>query len=245
MSARSAASYEHATEVLFQGCQDAMQRQTLAPLARHLRASGAAADGAGLRLLEVASGTGRFHTFVKDNLPAAQTVCSDLSPYYLAAARENLEYFAEFDAAVNVNPGRAIAPTLFVQAAAEALPFPAERFDALLCVYLFHELPGCARAAAAAEFARVLAPGGILVLNDSLQRGDRPEMDALLPKFPERYHEPYYMSYVDEDMGALFAAAGLEAVSCELAHVSKVWAWRKPAAVVPSEVLPPAEAQAA
>ena len=42
-----------------------MQRSTLVPLARHLRSVGAPANGAGLKLLEVACGTGRFATYIK------------------------------------------------------------------------------------------------------------------------------------------------------------------------------------
>jgi len=38
----------------------------------------------------------------------------------------------------------------------------------VLCVYLFHELPPAVRRAAAAEMARVLKPGGLLVLTDSV-----------------------------------------------------------------------------
>ena len=168
---------------------------------------------------------GRFHTFIKDNYPAMATTCSELSPYYLAEARENIEYFAEFDA--KAHPGRQLARTTFVQAAAEALPFPDASFDVLMNVYLFHELPATARAAAAAEFGRVTRPGGLCVINDSLQRGDRADMDKLLHKFPEAYHEPHYMGYVDEDMTALFDAAGFDLVSIELAHVSKVWAFQR------------------
>ena len=168
---------------------------------------------------------GRFHTFIKDNYPSMATTCSELSPYYLAEARENIEYFAEFDA--KAHPGRQLARTTFVQAAAEALPFPDASFDVLMNVYLFHELPAAARAAAAAEFGRVTRPGGIAIINDSLQRGDRADMDKLLHKFPEAYHEPHYMSYVDEDMTALFDAAGFDLVSIELAHVSKVWAFQR------------------
>ena len=50
------------------------------------------------------------------------------------------------------------------QAAAEALPYPAAAFDAVTMVYLLHELPPEARRAAAREAARVLAPGGVLVV---------------------------------------------------------------------------------
>ena len=37
------------------------------------------------------------------------------------------------------------------------------------CVYLFHELPAGVRRAVAAEMARVLRPGGLVVLVDSVQ----------------------------------------------------------------------------
>jgi ubiquinone/menaquinone biosynthesis C-methylase UbiE len=168
---------------------------------------------------------GRFHTFIKDNYPAMRTTCSDLSPYYLAEARENVEYFTEFNA--TVNPGRALARTAFAQAAAEALPFADASFDVLMNVYLFHELPAAVRAAAISEFARVVKPGGIAIINDSLQRGDRPAMDAVMPLFPANYHEPYYMEYTQTDIAALFDAVGFDAVSVELAHVSKVWAFRR------------------
>jgi len=40
--------------------------------------------------------TGRQHTFLKDNWPKMKTVCSDMSPFYLQEAYENMEYFAEY-----------------------------------------------------------------------------------------------------------------------------------------------------
>jgi ubiquinone/menaquinone biosynthesis C-methylase UbiE len=220
MSAKSAAAYEAQTETLFQGCQDAMQRAALVPLARYM----AGRDPAATTLLEVAAGTGRFHTFIKDNWPTLRTTCSELSPYYLAAARENMEYFAtEFNPLVN--PGREMARTAFVQCAAEALPFEDASFDVLMNVYLYHELPMEARIAATAEFARVVRPGGLCVINDSLQRGDRAEMDAVMPRFSELYHEPWHLDYTETDMVALFDAAGFSCVDIQLAHVSKVWAF--------------------
>jgi hypothetical protein len=40
------------------------------------------------------------------------------------------------------------------------------------------------------EFARVLKPGGRLVVVDSLQMGDEPDYDGMLELFPQNYHEP-------------------------------------------------------
>ncbi len=54
------------------GRQDAMQRTALVPISQHL----AGRPLQGVRLLEVAAGTGRFHTFLKDNYPELQTTCS-------------------------------------------------------------------------------------------------------------------------------------------------------------------------
>lgn len=81
---------------------------------------------------------------------------------------------------------------------------PERRSSATLqvtCTYLFHELPPAVRRAAAAEMARVLRPGGLLVLTDSIQLGDRPALDANLGRFGD-FNEPYYRSYISEDFGA-------------------------------------------
>jgi len=70
---RSASVYETSTEALFFGRQDAMQRTALLALHEWMAETGR--DGERLRLMEVACGTGRFHTFVKDNYPKMQVGC--------------------------------------------------------------------------------------------------------------------------------------------------------------------------
>merc|ERR1719235_1034716 len=106
-----------------------MQRLSLQPL--H---SIAAANKGAPRILEVSAGTGRFATFIRDNHPTAHMTVSDLSPFYLEAARENDEYWRKMqDAGEAARP----PPANFVQAAAEALPFADASFDAVVCVYLF------------------------------------------------------------------------------------------------------------
>ena len=49
----------------------------------------------------------------------------------------------------------------------------------------------------------MLKPGGRLILMDSLQRGDEPDYDGMLERFPQLYHEPYYESYLKEDFPAI------------------------------------------
>lgn len=63
LSEKSASIYEASTETLFLGRQDAMQRQSLVPLHNFMQGRGQ--EGAGIKMLEVACGTGRFATFVK------------------------------------------------------------------------------------------------------------------------------------------------------------------------------------
>ena len=60
---------------------------------------------------------------------------------------------------------------------------------------MFHELPPEVRRIIFGECARVLKPGGRLVLVDSLQRGDRPDYEGLFELFPQNYHEPYGRPY--------------------------------------------------
>jgi ubiquinone/menaquinone biosynthesis C-methylase UbiE len=208
LSDRSARLYDHQVEVLFGGGADAMRRHALVPLWHFLRENGVA----GRRLLDVASGTGSFLTFVKDNYPRLETVALDLSAYYLAEARRRLAPWRD---------------ARFVQAAAEAMPLPDGSVDAATCIYLFHELPPRVRAAVAAEIARVLKPGGILVLADSIQTGDNPAFDGLLDMFPAAFHEPYYADYLRRDLTEPFVAAGLRPAGTDLAFMTKLLVFRK------------------
>lgn len=54
------------------------------------------------------------------------------------------------------------------------------------CVYLFHELPGEVRRAVAAEMMRVLRPGGLVVLVDSIQARPARLAQAMLRTSPWR-----------------------------------------------------------
>jgi ubiquinone/menaquinone biosynthesis C-methylase UbiE len=208
LSDHSAELYDYQVEVVFGGGADAMRRQALVPLHHHFRTRRTAEA----RLLDVASGTGRFLTFVKDNYPRLSVTALDLSPNYLGQARRLLSPWSRAHV---------------VQAAAESIPAPDASFDAVTCIFLFHELPRKIRAMAAAEMARVLKDDGILVFVETVQKGDRPEFDGLLELFPLGFHEPYYADYVRQDLTELFAGAGLEIVETALAFMSKVVVLRK------------------
>jgi ubiquinone/menaquinone biosynthesis C-methylase UbiE len=117
----------------------------------------------------------------------------------------------------------------FIVGKAEAIPLPDNSQDAVTSVFLFHELPPKIRRKVLSECARVLKPGGRLVLIDSLQRGDRPEYEGMLELFPQSYHEPYYESYTREDFCGLAAAYGLTHIRTVNVFVSKMMVFDKPA----------------
>jgi ubiquinone/menaquinone biosynthesis C-methylase UbiE len=209
LSEQSARLYDQQVEVLFGGGAAAMRRQALVPIARHLRGR-ARTPGS---LLDVGAGTGQFLTWVKQNHPRLAVTALDLSAAYLAEA------------------GRRLAPwsrVRLVEGAAEAIPAPDASFDLVTSIYLLHELPRPVRCQAAAEMARVLKPGGRLVLVDSLQQDDRPDFAPLLNRFPDAFHEPYYRDYLGHDLAALFAGLGLVAAPAEPVFLSKLMVFDKP-----------------
>ena len=221
LSSWSAKVYETSTETLFLGRQDAMQRGTLVPLGKFLKSSQFGVDGAGARVLEVAAGTGRFATFVRDSYPKVDMTVTDLSPYYLEEARENGAYWESLQSTGTA--GRAS----YVQANAEKLPFADASYDAVACVYLFHELPAEAQEAAFREAFRVLKPGGVYVVTDSQQLGDRPATDRSIGLFGD-FAEPYYRAYVRRDFGMLGRDVGFVPEDKCLNSSSKTLSFRKP-----------------
>jgi ubiquinone/menaquinone biosynthesis C-methylase UbiE len=208
LSQASAERYDHQVEVLFGGGAAAMRRQALVPLREALRRHDAASPA---RLLDIGCGTGALLREVKRNHPRLVVTGLDLSAPYLAVARRRLA------------PWSRVA---LIEAAAEAMPFAEAEFDIVCCVYLFHELPARVRRAVVAEIRRVLKPGGTLVFVDSLQTGDQPDYDALLYYFPFAFHEPYYRSYLTEDLDRLMRP-GFTPEERSLAYFSKVVTYRR------------------
>jgi ubiquinone/menaquinone biosynthesis C-methylase UbiE len=196
LSRESANNYEVATETLFLGRQDCMQRQSLLPMTDWFKDAAAPAS-----ILEVACGTGRLSCFVRQQFPTARVTLTDLSPFYLEKARDNDEYWRSFRG--GATDDQPVSAAQIVPANAEQLPFPDESFSIVSSVYLFHELPPAAQAAVAREMVRVLQPGGLICLTDSLQLGDRPSMDQRMSAFGQ-LNEPYFSQYIRANLPQLF-----------------------------------------
>ncbi|GAK32173.1 methyltransferase [Iodidimonas nitroreducens] len=205
----SARLYDHQVEVLFSGTADAMRRQALVPFKKHFGSRREPQITPRPRLLDIGSGTGRFLKALRQILPHARLNALEPSPAYGAVLQ------------------KAVPSARLHAGFAEAMPFEPARFDGLSAVYLFHELPPKIRRQAMAEIARVLKPGGLFVLADSLQYGDQPAFDGLLARFPTRFHEPYYESYLKTDLGALAAAHGLVQIDHITAFLTGIMVFEK------------------
>lgn len=208
LTEESAKLYDFQVETLFSGTADAMRRQALVPIAEHMKGR----DQRKIALLDVACGTGRFLTSVKDTWPKLRVTALDLSPMYLDEARRNL---------------RAWRDVAFVEANAEATPQENASQDIVTAIYLFHELPPKVRTVVIQEIARVLKPGGLFVLVDSIQPADAPGFEALMEYFPQAFHEPYFESYLDWKVQSECETAGLRMQSSTPAFLSKVAAFTK------------------
>lgn len=209
LSEASAERYDHQVEVLFGGGAAAMRRQALVPLREALlRHPGGAAQA---RLLDIGCGTGAFLREAKRNYPRLSVTGLDLSAPYLAVAGRRLGDWSRVE---------------LVEGAAEAMPFAESEFDVVSVIYLLHELPPRTRRAVIEEIRRVLKPGGTLILVDSLQTGDAPDYDALLDYFPVGFHEPYYASYLGEDLDRL-VGPGFAPEGRSIAYFSKVVTYRR------------------
>ncbi len=201
LSRRSAELYDVGVEFLFGGTADVMRRQALVPLARRF------ANEKAPRILDVACGTGRTLAQLRRALPQAELLGVDLSPYYLSVARDVLA------------GGPAVE---LVAGNAEALPLPDGSVDAVVSVFLFHELPRNARRRVWTEVARVLRPGGTFVVVDSVQREDARNISYFVERFASEMHEPFYRDYLGDDLAAGLREVGYTVDAVEQAYLAKV-----------------------
>ncbi len=211
LSDSSANLYDLQVELLFGGSADPMRRRILAPLKANLGAN------AKPRILDVACGTGRTLKLLRNAFPQASLFGTDLSPAYLRKANQELSQI----------PGE--LPQL-LQANAEKLPYLDNYFHAVTCVFTFHELPSAARQQVMEECFRVVQPGGVFVICDSIQMEDSPEMLPIMDSFHETFHEPYYKHYITDDLVERLEKAGFEDITTQVHFMSKYLIAHKKAA---------------
>lgn len=144
--------------------------------------------GADDRLLDVGTGSGAA---VRQAAPGvARAVGVDLSPAMIQRAEQL---------------AAGVDGVEFRVAESSDLPFEDGSFTAVLCTTSFHHYPD--PAAAVREMARLLAPGGRLVLGDP--SADRWEV-RLADVFLRRFDESHVRLYRSSEVAALLYGAGLE-----------------------------------
>ena len=153
LTEKSAELYDTQVEIFFNGSANAIRRQALPQLHEVF----AGRDQRKLKVIDVGCGTGRFIDALKQVWPKLPILGIDMSEAYVKRASRHLRRCSRVNLSV---------------AKAESLPVANESQDALISIFLFHELPPKVRRVVLRECARVLKPGGRLVLVDSLQRGD-------------------------------------------------------------------------
>ena len=214
LSDHSAELYDLQVDILFNGAADAMRRRVIAPLRRGLRHF-ENRPAKSLKVLDVATGTGRTLHQVRGSMPEATLIGLDLSQAYLRQANRWL------------NQGNSSLVQL-LQGNGEAMPLADASVQAVTCVFLMHELPAEARQSVINDCFRVLEPGGVFVLADSIQLQDSPEFEVAMHNFRKAFHEPFYRDYIGDSIDARLHEAGFMGVAAESHFMTRVWTATKP-----------------
>ena len=111
-----------------------------------------------LKILDAGSGVTYFPYFLCENLPQASVVCCDYNPTYR-------QMFDE------INAARGNPPVTFIDAALQELPLDEDTLDAVCCISVLEHTENYEQIID--EFARVLRPGGLLVLTFDLSLDGR------------------------------------------------------------------------
>ncbi len=214
LSEHSAEIYDLQVEILFNGTADSMRRRILAPLKMGLKKH-MTKNSKKVKVLDIATGTGRTLQQIQSALPEVELYGLDLSGSYLKQASKYLS--SRNGDLVQLTKGNA-----------EKMPYSSSSFQALTCVFLFHELPRVARQNVLNECFRLLEPGGTLVLADSIQVEDSPKFMPIMENFHKIFHEPYYRDYIIDDINLRLEESGFNSISSESHFMTKVWKANKP-----------------
>ncbi len=205
----SASIYDLQVEILFNGTANSMRRRIIKPLKDGLN-NFKSRKKSSIKILDVATGSGRTLKQLRGAFPKEKITGIDLSDSYL---KEASRHISDLNGAL----------IELLKGNAENLPFNNESFQAVSCVYLFHELPRNVREKVLKEFYRVLEPGGILVLADSIQIIDSPNFISIMEGFYKNFHEPFYCDYIKDDINNKMCEIGFKNVSNKSHFMTKVW----------------------
>ena len=186
LSRRAAATYEWQIRFLFMGTNRLMRQRVIDALP----------TGSGLEVLDLGCGTAAWLPQARMQGRGHAVTGVDLSPFYLERAR-----------------ARGDSQATFKQMNAEELPAAWRgRFDRIVCIWTYHELPAEAQRRVTANMAAALKPGGEVLFMDAIQQRDIPGTDlrCMNEDFAADFDEPYFADYQRLDLAAHFGRAGLK-----------------------------------
>lgn len=158
--------------------------------------------------LDVSTGGG--HAALAMAPHVARIMVSDLTPQMLAAAHDHLR-------------GQGVANAEYVIADAEALPFLDATFDIVTVRTAPHHYPHIRTATR--ELARVLKPGGRLVVIDNIAPAD-PTLDALSNDWEQRRDPSHVRAHTVDEWLTFLTEAGLRVTRHETRrHTYEFTAW--------------------
>jgi ubiquinone/menaquinone biosynthesis C-methylase UbiE len=157
------------------------------------------------RVLDIATGTG--HVALAFAPHVATVVASDITP---AMLREAQAVAAE----------RRLHNVVFALAPADALPFADGSFEIVTCRSAPHHFPDVGQFAR--ECARVLAPGGRLVVMDTGSPEDA-ETDAWLDRVERLRDASHVRNYNVSEWRGFLEGAGLEVETLQLLDQESAW----------------------
>jgi ubiquinone/menaquinone biosynthesis C-methylase UbiE len=204
LSLRSALTYEWQIRFLFMGCSRLMRQALIDEIPR----------GDRLDILDVGCGTASWITQARLQGRNHRVTGIDLSNQYLSVARLLRSRSGGGDAA-------------FLQMNAEELASDWNgRFDAIVCIWMFHEMPTSAIERAASEMKRVIKPGGSLFFMDAAQPDDVPEgrktIEGISDRFRDFVNEPHFRHYQALDLPDLFERNGFRVEKIDRCYASKI-----------------------
>tara|TARA_Y100001968_G_C19422034_1_gene752299 strand:- start:1284 stop:2351 length:1068 start_codon:yes stop_codon:yes gene_type:complete len=214
LSDHSAELYDLQVEILFNGTADSMRRRVIAPLKYGLELFNQN-NPKQLKVLDVATGTGRTLQQIRSAFPKLELFGIDLSGSYLKQASKYLS--SRRGEMVQLSKGNA-----------ENMNFESNSMQGITCVFLLHELPRKARQNVINECLRILEPGGTFILADSIQTSDSPKFQAVMDNFHKVFHEPFYYDYTQDDIESRLIESGFESITTDSHFMTKVWSCKKP-----------------
>jgi ubiquinone/menaquinone biosynthesis C-methylase UbiE len=183
LSVPSATAYDSVLEWLFQGCLGQLRQRAAALL-------GDVGTGT---IVDFGTGSGAFLHHLRAVHPQARLMGVDLSPYMLALARSK--------------HGAQLSDVEWLEGNITACPVPSQCVRGVTCNFVLHELPKSAVRDALREAARILVPGGrLVILEGTPARARRDQLRGLLNSHV--HYEPFAEEFASLNLSELLSNLG-------------------------------------